>query len=283
MLSEPLSGHTTYKVGGKAECLVSPECSDEAINIFRFARKSGIPITLLGAGSNVIAPDDGIEGLVLKVRNRSALISFPGDCRILADAGVTLIDLARWAGKKGYEGFEPIAGIPGTVGGAVLMNAGTKEGDTAGVLEKVEVLTASGERRVFKRGELSFGYRESTFQGSGWLILRAQFKLRRGDPSVIIRRLDEIWEQRQRKFPLDYPNAGSVFKRPPGDYAGRLIEESGCKGMRIGAAAISERHANFIINLGGASAADITALISAVRRRVFEKTGIYLELEQQML
>ena len=279
---EPLSNHTTYKVGGKAECLVCPDSSEGAEWVYSYARKRSIPISILGGGSNVIAPDQGIKGIVLKLKNSDARIEFPGESNIIADAGVTLIDLAKAAAAKGLMGFEPIAGIPGTVGGAVFMNAGTKHGDTASLLEKVEVITGSGRRREFFRDELAFGYRQSAVQKTGWLILRAHFRLEKGDPELITECIKRTYRERQRKFPLDLPNAGSVFKRPPGDYAGRLIEEAGCKGIKVGGASVSERHANFIINSDHATAEDITGLIAEIRRIVYDKYGIYLELEQEL-
>jgi UDP-N-acetylmuramate dehydrogenase len=239
-----------------------------------------VPLTLLGAGSNVIAPDDGIEGLVLKLESPFARIQFHGDGVVTADAGVNVVDLARAAAVKGLCGLEPIAGVPGTVGGAVLMNAKAVGEDTAALVERVEVLTSSGKRRIFRKAEISFGYRKSIFQGSDWLILGAEFRLRPGDPERIKDDVEREWNKWRSSFPLDPPNAGSVFKRPPGDYAGRLIEEAGCKGLRVGDAQVSESHANFIYNMGNASAADILELISEVRRRVYRESGIYLELEQ---
>jgi UDP-N-acetylmuramate dehydrogenase len=283
LVGESLADHTTYRVGGKAECMVCPDSSEGAAWIFGYAKKESIPLTILGAGSNVIAPDAGIAGIVLKLQNQSAEIDFPGNNIIVADAGVTLIDLARAAAEKGLRGFEPIAGIPGTVGGAVFMNAGTKDGDTASLLREVEVITGSGRKNTFLTDELSFGYRTSAFQKTDWLILRAIFKLEEGTPESIRKGIDEIFAERQEKYPLDTPNAGSVFKRPHGDYAGRLIEEAGCKGLTVGGASVSTRHANFIINIGGATASDIVELIAMMRRRVFERSGVYLELENEIL
>jgi UDP-N-acetylmuramate dehydrogenase len=198
----------------------------------------------------------------------------------MVDAGVPVLTLARTAAKKGLGGLVPIAGVPGTVGGAVLMNARVDKEDTASLLASVEVLTSSGKRRIFGRDEISFGYRTSIFKGSDWLILRAAFKLHPGDPVHLLEEIEHEWNTWRTNFPLEPPNAGSVFKRPPGDYAGRLIEEAGCKGLRVGGAVVSDRHANFILNTGEATAADISELISKVRRCTYEKTGVYLELEQ---
>ncbi|UCF05090.1 MAG: UDP-N-acetylmuramate dehydrogenase [bacterium] len=278
--SESLSKHTTYRIGGDAEILASAADSDDAAAVYRFARREGIPLTVLGAGSNVIAPDDGIEGIVLKLENPHAAIRFSSDGTVHADAGVPVLVLARTAAKKGLGGLVPIAGVPGTVGGAVLMNARVDKEDTASLLVSVEVLTSSGKRRTFRRNEIPFGYRTSIFKGSDWMILRAVFDLHPGDPIHLLEEIEHEWNTWRANFPLEPPNAGSVFKRPPGDYAGRLIEEAGCKGLRVGGAVVSDRHANFILNTGDATAADIYELISEVRRRTYEKTGVYLELEQ---
>jgi UDP-N-acetylmuramate dehydrogenase len=277
--AEPLNKHTTYRVGGEAEMLVQPEDSRGAAWLYRFAKRERVPLTILGAGSNVIAPDGGIDGVVLKTVCSSTQIHIVGDGIVRSDAGVSLLALATWAARKGLSGFEQIAWIPGTVGGAVSMNAGTNEREISELLKKVEVLTPSG-RRVFRREELVFGYRRSIFRCVDWLILSADFRLSPDEPDRILATIERLGEERRRKFPLDMPSAGSVFKRPPGDFAGRLIEEAGCKGLRVGDAAVSERHANFIVNLGEARSADIIDLIRLIRKRVFERTGVYLELEQ---
>jgi UDP-N-acetylmuramate dehydrogenase len=278
--SEPLSGYTTYRVGGEAEYFVPAADSIEAEKIYVEALMGGMPVTILGWGSNVIAPDGGIEGIVLKTSSESARVEFPGGGRVIVDAGVSLLDLARLAAGKGLKGLEPIAGIPGTLGGAIIMNAGTDDGDTGAVVSRVTVVTPDGARRDFTREEAAFGYRSSVFQGAGWLVLEAELVMDPGDPEKLTAEILRIQEERKAKFPLDDPNAGSVFKRPPGDYAGRLIEEAGCKGLRRGGAIVSPRHANFIINTGEATAADILGLADDLRRRVHEFSGIWLEMEQ---
>ncbi len=277
---ERLDRHTAYHVGGEAEVLVCAADSDEAGRVYRFARRAGVPLTILGGGTNVIAPDGGIAGIVLKLRHPRARIRFLGRGGVWADAGVDVVDLARAAARKGFRGLASIAGVPGTVGGAVLMNAKVVEEETAELIRRVAVLTGSGRRRVFQRRELAFDYRTSVFQRTDWLILGAEFALTPADPRASGREVEAEWNRWRTSFPLDPPNAGSVFKRTPGDYAGRLIEEAGCKGLRFGGGEVSRRHANFIYNTGGATASDILSLIAEIRRRVFEKTGVYLELEQ---
>jgi UDP-N-acetylmuramate dehydrogenase len=280
--TESLKKHTTYGIGGEAELLVRPNDSRGAAWLYRFARKKRMPLTILGAGSNVIAPDEGIDGIVLKTISSSGRMELIGEGMVRSDAGVGLLTLAAWAARKGLAGLEHIAWIPGTVGGAITMNAGTKEREISELVHKVRVLTPSG-RRVFRSDELSFGYRRSVFRDADWLIIDADFRLFSDDPERIKASIERIGEQRRRKFPIEIPSAGSVFKRPPGDFAGRLIEEAGCKGLHVGDAAVSEQHANFIVNLGKAGSADIMELICLVRKRVFERTGILLELEQIVL
>ncbi len=280
MMNEPLSKHTTYRVGGAAEVMAQPADSDDAGWIYKFAVKEGIPITVLGAGSNVIAPDKGIEGIVIKMTRAKGGVEFIGENRVRVVSGVKLKDLAMEASKVGLVGIEPIACIPGTVGGAVVMNAGTNEGSTSDYLLRVEVVTSSGRRRVFSGRELNFGYRHSIFRASDWLILNADFRMRKGDGANSLKIIKRTIKERMSKYPMQYPNAGSVFKRPPGDYAGRLIEVSGCKGMKVGGAMVSHEHANFIVNTGSARAGDILKLIMEVQKRVLERTGVLLELEQ---
>jgi len=281
--NEPLSKHTTYKVGGKAELVAIPLDEDDAYNVYRLAIKEKIPVNIIGAGSNVIAPDEGIEGIVIKMDGSRSGLTFLGGNRVRAFAGLSLRALAEEAASRSLVGMESIACIPGTVGGAVVMNAGTDKGTTSDFLVRVEVVTSSGKRRVFSRDELNFGYRHSLFASSDWLIVSADFKLLKGDGEVAMKELKRIIKKRFSKYPMKYPNAGSVFKRPPGDYAGRLIELSGCKGMKVGGAMVSYEHANFIVNTGGATARDIVELIKKVQMRVFEKTGVLLEPEQIVL
>jgi len=281
--NEPLSKHTTYKVGGKAELVAIPLDEDDAYNVYRLAIKEKIPVNIIGAGSNVIAPDEGIEGIVIKMDGSRSGLTFLGGNRVRAFAGLSLRALAEEAASRSLVGMESIACIPGTVGGAVVMNAGTDKGTTSDFLVRVEVVTSSGKRRVFSRDELNFGYRHSLFASSDWLIVSADFKLLKGDGEVAMKELKRIIKKRFSKYPMKYPNAGSVFKRPPGDYAGRLIELSGCKGMKVGGAMVSYEHANFIVNTGGATARDIVELIKKVQMRVFEKTGVLLEPEQILL
>jgi UDP-N-acetylmuramate dehydrogenase len=277
---EPLARHTTYHVGGRAGVLVCPRDADDAALVYSFVNREGVPFIVIGAGSNVIAPDEGVDGVVIKTMSASARIFCLGGGRVRADAGVPLLDLVRLTAARGLSGLEPLAGIPGTVGGAVVMNAGTRDTETAQFLRRVDVLTVPGRRRTLATAECAFGYRRSVFPGTGWFILGAEFKLGRGDAAASAEMIDAFLKERESNYPLDLPSAGSVFRRPRGGYAGRLIEEAGCKGMRVGGAVVSAQHANFIVNAGTAKASDIMELISRVRKAVFERTGVYLELEQ---
>ena len=279
-LGGALAEYTTYKVGGAAEYLIDPVNMEEAALICHNAWRAGIPLTILGAGSNVIAPDSGIEGITVILSGSDVPPVFFDNGILQVEAGVNLVELAKLAAEKGYSGFEPIAGIPGTVGGAIMMNAGTNDGNISDILAKVELLTPSGRRVHLINREMAFGYRKSIFQGSGWVILKAEFKLGRGRKEQLIKDVERIQEERRVKFPMDLPNAGSVFKRPSGDYAGRLIEEAGCKGMNKGDAIVSSRHANFILNKGNATSTDILGLVSEIRGIVYGRSGVYLELEQ---
>jgi len=280
LLSEPLDRHTTYRVGGAAEVLARPRDAEDTARLYRFLRRERVPLTIIGAGSNVIAPDGGIAGVVIRTAASTARVVFLGGGRVRADGGVSLLDLVRAAAAHGLTGLEPLAGIPGTVGGAVVMNAGTRDVEIAGLLARVAVCTSSGRKRALEAKECCFGYRRSVFHGTDWLVLGVELALERGDARGSRTMIDAFLRERQEKYHPDVPSAGSVFKRPPGDYAGRLIEQAGCKGMRVGDAAVADWHANFIVNAGHATASDILALISAVRLRVFEASGVWLELEQ---
>ncbi|MBD3178283.1 MAG: UDP-N-acetylmuramate dehydrogenase [Candidatus Latescibacteria bacterium] len=280
---EPMKNHTTYKTGGAAKLLACPRDSKEAEWLYRFAHRHEIGTTVIGAGSNIIAPRRGIEGLVIKTRSSGARLEFKSGERLIAEAGVYLDSLIRRAAERGFGGLAALAGIPGTVGGAVFMNAGTRKGDISRVVNWVEALTADGEKLRLNAGEIEFGYRESIFRHRPWLILRGEFRLQRADMEKTLHEIDRIWEKRMRSYPMQLPTAGSVFKNPEGRHAGELIDRAGCGGMRVGGAMVSEMHANFIVNLGGANSDDIIELVRRVRKKVFQKFGVFLQLEQKII
>ncbi len=236
---EPLARHTTYRVGGAAEVLVCPRDAEDAARVYSFARLRGVPLLVLGAGSNVIAPDEGIAGVVLKTASASARIVFLGGRKVRAEAGVPLIDLVRATAARGLAGLEPLAGIPGTVGGAVVMNAGTRDVEVARLLSRIDVITSSGRRRLFAAAECSFGYRRSVFLGTDWLVLGAEFKLGRGDARRSLETIDSFLEERESQISPRDPErrerlqaaAGDV-RRPP--HRGGGMQGNANRGRRGG-------------------------------------------------
>ncbi len=261
---------------------VIPRDGEDIANLMRYARSESIPFTVIGAGSNVIAPDEGIAGIVMTTMRRTSTVEIEGST-IKADAGITLMEMALRAARQGLGGIAELSVIPGTLGGAITMNAGTNEIEISQRLRRVELLTSSGRRRKMEKKELSFGYRTSLFQENDWVIIGAELDMEPGNPAGLRDQIELLMGKRRKRYPIEYPSAGSVFKRPPGDYAGRLIEESGCKGMCCGGAVVSERHANFILNTGRATASDILTLIERVRTMVLDRTGVHLDLEQILL
>lgn len=279
---EPLSRHTTLRVGGPAGVLAFPEDIEALRCLVRFSREQGLPVYILGYGSNVLAPDEGIRGVVVSLTRATCWARFEGE-DVEAGAGYSLPRLVREAARRGLAGLEGLAGVPGSVGGALFMNAGTVGRSIGDVTVSVKVMDGEGETRRLSRDEMAFGYRSSRLQEGELVALSAHLRLEPGNPEKIARTIEAYSKRRRESQPLEYPNAGSIFKNPPGDHAGRLIEAAGCKGMRVGQAQVSERHANFIINLGGATAADVLALMAAVHRRVRERCGVRLEPEVRLL
>jgi UDP-N-acetylmuramate dehydrogenase len=285
---EPLARFTTMRVGGPADLFAVVHNPFELRALVKFARGRGIPYTLLGRGSDVVISDAGIRGLVIQVRAEASHVD--GD-RYHADAGVPMARAATETQKAGLTGLEYGLAIPGTVGGSVWANAGAHESETAAVLESATVLLADGAERSLPVQELGFRYRDSRFKeapaleagGASEIVMSATFRLAPADPDLIKARLDEIRRWRQAHQPLGIPSAGSVFRNPDGDSAGRLIDELGLKGTRIGGAVVSEKHANFITNDRKGTASDVRRLGELVRRRVREAHGIELRFEIEFL
>jgi UDP-N-acetylmuramate dehydrogenase len=278
---EPLGRFTTMRVGGPADLFVTPHNRFELRKLVQFARSRDLPHFLLGRGSDLVIADAGIRGLVIQVRAEG--IRVDGE-RLIAEAGVQMARVATEAQKAGLTGLEFGLAIPGTVGGAVWANAGAHDGDVAGVLESAGVLAADGTEGSLGEPELGFGYRDSRFKhvapgAPPELVMDATFHLAPADPAAIAARLDEIRTWRRTHQPLGIPSAGSVFRNPAGDSAGRLIEAAGLKGLRVGGAAVSEKHANFIVNDQRGSAADVRRLMERVRAVVAERAGVVLEPE----
>lgn len=276
---EPMSRHTTFRIGGPAEYYACPRNPEEAAALAVACRRQGIPCFVLGRGSNLLVGDGGIPGLTIAMEGL-ATVTIEGDC-VRAEAGATLSAVCIAARDAGLTGLEFAYGIPGQVGGGVYMNAGAYGGELRDVLAEAAFLDEAGERRVLPVEELGMGYRHSLFTGRGCIILSALFRLQRDPegPAAVGARMEEIYSRRKEKQPLEWPSAGSTFKRPEGAYAAALIDQCGLKGLQVGGAKVSEKHAGFVINAGGASCADVLALIGEVQRVVKEKTGYSLEPE----
>lgn len=280
LFKEPASNFTTYRAGGPAEVLVKPADAEELLWLAAWCRASGAPLLVLGRGSNVLVSDRGLPGVTV-LTERLSEIKISGD-QLTAQAGALWDEVARLTADNGLAGFEKTSGIPGSVGGALRMNAGAFGQETFDRLVSVEAFNAAGEPVKLLKKDISFGYRR--VEGlDGLTLLSARFEFEKGDTAALIQDRSCVLAARAVKQPLDFPSAGSVFKRPPGDYASRLIDAAGLKGRRIGGAQVSPKHAGFIINSGGATAADIYALMGEVRAAVKEKTGVALELEQILL
>lgn len=289
LFQEPMSKHTTFRVGGPASILVMADGEETARTAIEMAHEVGIQPFFLGNGSNLLVADAGYEGIVIKPTLGLQCAEF-WDTRIWVGSGTLLSKLANWAQENGKSGLEPLSGIPGTVGGATVMNAGAYGGEMAQVVTEVIFMNEKGELVHFSNEECQFSYRHSIFADHPeWFILWVQVAVEPGDKEVIRAKMAELAEKRRSKQPLDLPSAGSTFKRPaplPDGtpvYAAALIEQAGCKGLRVGGAQVSEKHAGFIVNTGGATCADILALIGEVKRRVRDHSGVELEPEVKIL
>lgn len=278
LLQERMAGHTTFRIGGCADCFVQLENETQLKGIQRYLGLAEIPYFVLGNGSNLLVSDDGFRGVVLQIGRRMSGISVEGR-RIIAKAGATMAQAAHAAWENGLTGLEFAAGIPGTVGGGVIMNAGAYGGEMAQVVTRVSVVNGQGEVMELDNETMEFGYRTSSIKNKRFAVTEVVFSLERGDKEAIGARMEELGARRREKQPLEYPSAGSTFKRPEGYFAGTLIDQCGLKGRTVGGAQVSEKHAGFIINRGGASCADIKELIRQVQAVVGEKTGVRLEPE----
>ncbi|HJI13126.1 UDP-N-acetylmuramate dehydrogenase [Adlercreutzia equolifaciens] len=282
---EPLVEHTTFRIGGAAQWLVLPHSEDEVAGVVSTCEAAGVPWRVLGLGSNVLAPDEGLDGVTLLLADNFAGVEVLPGALVRAAAGTTNADVAAAARDAGLAGYEFASGIPGTIGGAAIMNAGAYEGQFSDVAVEVRCLVPSeGSWRVANvpAPEAAWGYRQSRMMRESWVVLGATLQLRADSPAAIAARMEELRERRESKQPLEMPSAGSTFKRPEGHFAGALIQEAGCQGLRVGGAQVSEKHAGFVVNTGDATAADVLALIAEVQRRVHETTGVQLEPEVRL-
>lgn len=278
VLNEPMSAHTTFKIGGAADIMMTVKNTEELQAAVTACKESGVPYMILGNGSNLLVSDDGIEGAVITLDGAFKEISADGEV-IEAGAGAKLSRLCSVAMEHGLSGLEFAYGIPGTVGGAMFMNAGAYGGEMKDVVISTTVLTPDGAIREVKTDDMQLGYRTSVFKSNGDIILFSKFKLHKDNSDDIKARMDDVMGRRKSKQPLEYPSAGSVFKRPEGAFAGTLIEQCGLKGKTVGGAQVSEKHAGFIINKGGATCADVMNLVKLVQDTVKAETGYFLERE----
>lgn len=278
--NEPMSLHTSWRVGGPADYYLYPGDRDELKEIVRFQKRAGLPLFVLGNGSNLLVRDGGIRGLVVHIGEPFSYIRREGEM-LRAGAGTPLTLLAQKAAEEGLHGLGFAAGIPGTLGGALVMNAGAFGRYIGPLVAEVSIISPGGEEVRLAPEDIVFGYRQSNLSGRG-IIVEALLKLEKGDPEALREEVERYHAERKRRHPA-LPSAGSVFRNPPGNPAGRLIEAAGGKGLSIGAARVSEKHANFIVNTGGASARDIETLIELVQQRVKEKFGVELETEVRIV
>ncbi len=277
--NEPMCDHTSFRIGGEAEIMAFPKNKQELAAILRAARDAGVNPAILGAGTNVLAPDEGIRGIVVCLKDCLDGMEQLDDTHIRVMAGVTMTRAAVFAANKGLSGLEFAHGIPGTVGGGVYMNAGAYGGEICQVAESVEIMDFSGEISILSNEEMEFSYRHSILEDKGGIVISAVFKLTEKQPEEIKAKMKELMGKRSASQPLDLPSAGSAFKRPAQGYAAALIDQTGLKGFRVGGAAISTKHAGFAVNLGGATAGDVRELLKQVSDRVYDAHGIRLEPE----
>ena len=279
---EPMKKHTTFRVGGNADYFVVPKTEEEVKNVVSLCKSEEMPYFILGNGSNLLVGDKGYRGVIIQICKEMNQIEVQGTS-LLVQAGALLSKVGSAALKAGLTGFEFASGIPGTMGGAVFMNAGAYGGEMKDILAEVTVLDERGEVRVLKKEELGLGYRTSAVAKKGYVVLSARVELQSGDKKKIEARMQELKVQRTTKQPLEYPSAGSTFKRPEGYFAGKLISDSGLRGFQVGGAQVSEKHCGFVINKENATASDIVELMNQVIEKVQNEFGVTLEPEVRKL
>lgn len=282
LTNAPMSEQTTFKIGGPADCLIFPASMEEIKKIMLVIKEYSVPCTIIGNGSNILVLDKGIRGIVIKFGKEMSFMHCKGE-KVYAGCGTLLHDVAKFAAAQLLTGLEFAVGIPGSTGGAVYMNAGAYGGEIKNVVTSVTAVDKSGQMIRYGADVLDFGYRHSIFQGNANAICEIEFTLQKGKKEDIITMMDELTAKRESKQPLEMPSAGSTFKRPPGHYAGTLIDQTGLKGFRVGGAQISTKHAGFVVNTGKATAQDVLQLIDEVQRRVYEKHGIKLYPEVRLI
>lgn len=285
---EPLSLHTTFRIGGPADYLIEPETPEKLLMAIELCHKEKVPYYVIGNGSNLLAGDKGFRGVILKICRCLDHVSFAhmkedGKCQVVSGAGILLSKLAVAAAEEGLLGLEFAAGIPGTLGGAVTMNAGAYGGEIKDSLVSAKVISREGQVKTFTKEELCLGYRSSAIQKNKDILIEAEFLLKSGNKEQIKKRMQELNQQRKEKQPLEYPSAGSTFKRPEGYFAGKLIMDAGLSGYQVGDIMVSTKHCGFVINKGSGTAAQARQLIEDVKHIVFEKSGVRLEPEVRFI
>lgn len=278
LANEPMSRHTTFRIGGPADYFVTASCADEIREIIGSCLRNSVPYYIMGNGSDLLVGDRGFRGVIIQIFKKMNKIRVEGE-RIFVQAGALLSKTAAAACEASLTGMEFASGIPGTMGGALRMNAGAYGGEMKHIVESADILTTDGEVKTLSVGELGLGYRTSVISRNDYVALEAVLKLQKGDREAIRARMDELKEKRVEKQPLEYGSAGSTFKRPEGYFAGKLIEDAGLRGYRVGDAQVSEKHCGFVINRGGATAAEVAQLMEDVADRVEQKFGVRLEPE----
>lgn len=273
-----MAGHTTFRIGGPADCFLQPENEEQLRGVQRYLNMVGVPYFVVGNGSNLLVNDIGYQGIVLQIGPKMSGIIVRGT-RIAAKAGARLSQVAHAAMEHGLTGLEFASGIPGTVGGGVMMNAGAYGGEMSQVVAQVKVISRDGEELVLDNDTMEFGYRTSTIRNNSFIVTEVVFELQEGEKDSIRAKMEDLAARRKEKQPLEYPSAGSTFKRPQGHFAGQLIMEAGLRGFQIGGARVSDKHCGFVVNVGNATAQDVRDVISEVQERVKDKFHVELETE----
>lgn len=281
MVDEPMKKHTTFKIGGPADIYIEPATS-EVVTLINLLRNQQIPFIVIGNGSNLLVSDDGIEGVVVSLGRNASTITIDGEY-LTVEAGALLTQVSHKAADAGLTGLEFASGIPGTLGGAIFMNAGAYGGEIKDILVSVDVLTTDYKFLEMKPEDLELSYRHSALMENGGIVLGAKLKLQKGDREIIKEKIETIRLQRMEKQPLNYPSAGSTFKRPEGYFAGKLIDDAGLRGYAVGDAQVSEKHCGFVVNKGEATASDVIALMRDVDAKVFEIFGVHLSPEVRII
>lgn len=282
LLNEPMKNHTSFRIGGPADLIIFPNSERQIMETIKLAKSQSIPYYIIGNGTNLLVRDSGIRGIVIQINDKFNRINVDGHF-IEAQAGTLLSAVSRRAVKEGLKGLEFASGIPGTVGGGVVMNAGAYGGEMKDVVYSVSVIDENGQIKELKNDELKLGYRSSIIKEKNYIVVNVKFKLENGNINESTMVINELTKKRKEKQPLNYPSAGSVFKRPTGYYAGKLIQDAGLKGFTVGGAQVSELHSGFIINKDNATADDVLNLIKIIQQKVDEKFNVHLTPEIKII